>query len=183
MAARLRHTLTHQQRIGLEQTMERSSHPVTRRAQALLLLHKGCPPRLVAERVAVSRSTVYAWHQRYIAEGIDGLADRPRSGRPLKGGGHYQQALEQALAHDPETLGYPIRGWTVPHLRDHLAQHTGITLSDGRMRALLHRLGYRYQRCQQRTAWPQSAFLNRLPSQGHHSLWTWQRDNPLSHAR
>ena len=30
----------------------------------------------------ISRATVHLWHRRYHAEGLGGLVDRPRSGRP-----------------------------------------------------------------------------------------------------
>jgi transposase len=189
MAARLHYTLTSQQQRLLKAAVAPSvAH---RRAQALLLLHEGYPPRLVAKAAAVSRSTVYVWRQRYLTEGVQGLADRPRTGRPLKGGGHYQQMLEEALACEPDALGYAFKSWTVTRLRDHMEHQTGIMLSDGRMRALLHRLGFRYQRSIRRTpdphppgaprqGTPWSAFLNTVRAERLEPLWTWKLVNGLT---
>ena len=44
------------------------------------------PPRLSTEEAArlagLSRSAAYEWHNRYEEDGIAGLRDRPRAGRP-----------------------------------------------------------------------------------------------------
>jgi len=161
----IEHAIAHDRRPG-----------VRRRAAAIRLLHLGHTPRQSAVRLGCKPTTVRLWRQRFYAEGVAGLADRPRSGRPRKGGAHYQTVLEEALAHDPDELGYPFRAWTVQRLREHLALKTGITLSDGRMRALLQRLGYRYQRYIRRTpGWLMQTrrgpiYLDRLEP-----FWTWKR--------
>jgi len=53
-----------------------------KRARVVLLAADGLPNALVAEQVGGSVNTVRAWRARYEAEGLVGLADRPRSGRP-----------------------------------------------------------------------------------------------------
>lgn len=52
------------------------------RARILLALDEGEPIKGIAERLHVSRPTVYAWKSRYLEEGLAGLADRGRPGRP-----------------------------------------------------------------------------------------------------
>jgi len=52
------------------------------RARILLDLDEGHAPNDVARRQRVGRATVFRWKARYLEEGIDSLADRPRSGRP-----------------------------------------------------------------------------------------------------
>ena len=42
----------------------------------------GCSPTETARLLHISRATVHLWHRRYRAEGLAGLVDRPRSGRP-----------------------------------------------------------------------------------------------------
>ena len=42
----------------------------------------GMPIAVAAGAVGVGRSTLYDWLGRYRAEGIEGLRDRPKSGRP-----------------------------------------------------------------------------------------------------
>ena len=54
----------------------------TRRARILLALDAGRSATETAKLLHVSRATVHLWHRRYRAEGLTGLVDRPRSGRP-----------------------------------------------------------------------------------------------------
>jgi transposase len=46
----------------------------------------------IARRVGVSRPTALSWRNRYAAEGIGALDDRPRSGRPA---GRIERKLRQ----------------------------------------------------------------------------------------
>ena len=52
------------------------------RAQIVLLAAQGLPDSEVARRLGVSRPAVLTWRGRYARDGLAGLADRPRSGRP-----------------------------------------------------------------------------------------------------
>ena len=54
----------------------------TLRARILLALDEGQAISEIAESFHVSRPTVYLWKRRYATEGIAGLTDRARSGRP-----------------------------------------------------------------------------------------------------
>jgi DNA-binding GntR family transcriptional regulator len=55
---------------------------LVRRAQIVLLAADGQPLRRIAEQVGVDRNVVRAWLDRFRAQGLAGLADRPRPGRP-----------------------------------------------------------------------------------------------------
>jgi transposase len=55
---------------------------LAQRARIVLLAADGVSNTAIAERVGVSRPTVIGWRERYLARGIAGLEDRPRSGRP-----------------------------------------------------------------------------------------------------
>jgi transposase len=52
------------------------------RAKIVLAAGEGEGTSSIARRLGVSRPTVIAWRDRYAAEGLDGLRDAPRSGRP-----------------------------------------------------------------------------------------------------
>lgn len=54
----------------------------TTRARLLLALDEGRAITEIAKTLHVSRPTVYLWKQRYLNEGLAGLSDRPRPGRP-----------------------------------------------------------------------------------------------------
>jgi transposase len=57
---------------------------LAQRARIVLLAADGVAVTEIVERVGVSKPTVIAWKKRYAAEGIGGLADRPKSGRPAQ---------------------------------------------------------------------------------------------------
>lgn len=52
------------------------------RATLILALADGDRPSHVATRLGLSRMTVYTWLARFNADGLAGLRDRTRSGRP-----------------------------------------------------------------------------------------------------
>ena len=52
------------------------------RARIVLLAADGEANVAIGERVGVSRPTVIDWRNRYAADGLAGLQDDPRSGRP-----------------------------------------------------------------------------------------------------
>lgn len=56
--------------------------PRALRASIVLLAAQGLRNSDIARRLGVSRQTVTTWRQRYATEGVDGLLDRARTGRP-----------------------------------------------------------------------------------------------------
>ncbi len=54
---------------------------LAQRARIVLLAAEGLPVRHIVRRVGVDRNAVRRWLDRFRAEGVDGLADRPRPGR------------------------------------------------------------------------------------------------------
>jgi transposase len=55
---------------------------LARRARIVLLAADGVPVKEIVARVGVSKPTVIGWKRRYAAEGVGGLEDRPKPGRP-----------------------------------------------------------------------------------------------------
>jgi transposase len=55
---------------------------LAQRARIVLLAGEGAGTNEIVRRTGVSKPTVIAWKQRYAAEGISGLDDRPKPGRP-----------------------------------------------------------------------------------------------------
>ena len=52
------------------------------RAQLLLAIAAGRRPSQVAKDLGLSRPTVYTWIDRFNEQGLHGLEDQPRAGRP-----------------------------------------------------------------------------------------------------
>lgn len=55
-----------------------------RRARIVLLSADGVAKHQIAERAGVSRPIVDKWRRRYVRDGIAGLSDRDRPGRPAR---------------------------------------------------------------------------------------------------
>ena len=98
---------------------------------------------------AISKPTVYACYHRWKESGVDGLADKPRSGRPPKVTPRYRERLREVLEQEPSAYGYDLTIWAIGRLRAHLAKETGIEISESRMSELLKEEGYRYRRPKQ----------------------------------
>ena len=57
-------------------------HSLVRRAQMVLACAAGVPGSTVARRLGVTNTTVGKWRKRYREQGISGLHDELRPGRP-----------------------------------------------------------------------------------------------------
>jgi transposase len=64
----------------------KSPHSIAQRARIVLLAGDGLTNVAVAERVGVNHATVTKWRNRFLAGGLDALADEPRPGAPRKWG-------------------------------------------------------------------------------------------------
>lgn len=77
-------TLTDAEKEQLER-WARAGHParsLAARARIVLCCHAGCSNRESARRLRVTPQTVGKWRARFLAHGVRGLVDRPRSGAP-----------------------------------------------------------------------------------------------------
>jgi transposase len=119
---------------------------VVQRATAIHLLHVEQDALVVAKQLGVSKASIHNWHKRWRSDGIEGLADEARSGRPRKADETYQSVLENTLERHPSEWGYPFQIWTLERLREHMKQETGIDLSIGRLEYWLGQWGYVYRR-------------------------------------
>ena len=83
----------------------------TRAVMVLLSLH-GMAPSRIAELLGCHPVTVRRWIGRFNAEGLAGLADRPRPGRPRLGGRRLTSRIAGLLRRPGP--------WTLPRIRRHL---------------------------------------------------------------
>jgi transposase len=139
--------LTEQELTAVETAIHRDKRPeVRQRCMAIRLLHLDHKPAEVAKMQAVSIPTIYSWIDRWRSGGVEELANKGKSGRPLKADDEYTKVLLEVIEKEPSELGYDFTIWTIDRLRAHLEKRTGISLSESRFRALLKRKGYRYRR-------------------------------------
>jgi transposase len=72
-----------------------------------------------------------------MAEGIEGLKDRPMPGPPPKITEAYKEQFLAAVRPRPRSLGQPYSMWTLQRLSDYMAQQTGIRASYEAVRLVL----------------------------------------------
>ena len=101
----------------------------TRSQMILLSVEKGMVAAEIAEIVRKDEQTVRRWLKRYLAEGVEGLKDRPMPGSPKKVTPAYQEKLTQIVRQRPRSLGQPYSIWTLQRLADYMAEETGIRVS------------------------------------------------------
>lgn len=147
MPKRINYTLSAAERLTIEQAIKgHEDLRVRQRAQLIRLLDKGHPPEAVADLMAISVGQVYWWYNRWREEGLAGLSDKPRSGRPTVGDAAYLAKLAEVLEQEPPALGYGFNVWNARRLIAHLEQETGVKMAERTFRDLLARLGYVYRR-------------------------------------
>jgi transposase len=76
---------------------------LVQRARIVLLASQGMSNTAIAAAVGASRPTVIGWRERYAAGGLDGLLDRPRSGRPRVV--DHRRVVAATLRRPPKRLG------------------------------------------------------------------------------
>ena len=120
------------------------------RANALLWLDDGESAEEVAERLRVSRQTVYNWAIRFQRRGEFDIsarvADGPRRGRPRTAHGIIDPLIEEALDQNPEDFGYNSTIWTAPLLAHYLLEECGIEVSCASVSLAIRRLRLRWKR-------------------------------------
>ena len=86
------------------------------RAKAILLAAEGLSNTEIAERLGQSRQAVSTWRKRFCEEGVQGLEERPRPGRPRRFS-PAQVAEVKALACElPAEQGVPLSRWSSAEL-------------------------------------------------------------------
>ena len=86
------------------------------RARIVLLAAEGVPNAEIARRVGVSRPTVVGWRHRYDDQGLAGLVDLDRPGRPAVI--DEAEVVATTLTKPPVSLG--VTHWSARLLADHL---------------------------------------------------------------
>ena len=107
------------------------------RAGILLALAHGRRPSQVAQDFGVCRPTVYTWIHRFNEQGLNGLNDRPRSGRPQTYTAAQRAEVIAAALADPQSLELPFGCWTLDRLEAYLKEQKGIPMKRSRINEIL----------------------------------------------
>jgi transposase len=116
------------------------------RAQIVLGLADGERPYRVADRVGVGRMAAYEWLHRFNAEGLQGLTDHPRPGRPPTYTADQRAEVIAAALTRPDALGLPFGSWTLDRLQAYLNEQKGIAIKRTRIDEVLVAEGLRWRK-------------------------------------
>ncbi len=112
----------------------------------VLLVRAGHRPRTLTALFGISRTTLTAWVHRVNREGVQGLLERSRPGRPSQLTPRIRRQVDAHLAHSPVEYGWSRAQWDGPMLVQHLRKSFGVRIKVRQAQNWLHHLGYRLKR-------------------------------------
>jgi transposase len=86
------------------------------------------------------------WARRFNEEGLAGLEDRSRSGRPRTHSEALRSELVGLALQKPSALGYPFALWTLERLQDAFFEREGVHLSDSTIWTWMDEEGLKWRR-------------------------------------
>ncbi len=129
---------------SLRDASKNASKPAQRRrAHGILLSHKGYTINQISEILDVQRDTVTRWLNAWQRDGLDGLADKARAGRPSVYDDQDRERLQALVAETP----HQIRA-----LQARMAEETGKPVSLSTVQRALKKAGVQLQKSAEITA-------------------------------
>jgi transposase len=89
---------------------------------------------------------VVNWVQRFETEGLAGLAEGQRTGRPSRVNEKQLAAVEAALRTTPKAFGLNTQMWDGPTLSEFLKRELGVKLKVRQCQRLFRQLGFRLRK-------------------------------------
>jgi transposase len=139
-----------------------------RRLLALALVMEGSTRTAAARSAGMDRQTLRDWVIRYNAEGVEGLRDRPRPGRPGQLSEEQLADLARLVEAGPDIDVHEVVRWRCVDLQAQIKQRFEVEISERHVGRLLKRL--KFTRLSVRPRHPeadeaaQEAFKKTLPN-------------------
>lgn len=127
--------ISEEERKTIERLMHARNTPVgkLKRAQIIWLASQGCKTPEIAKQLEVSERTVRNRLHRFNEQGLQGLEEAPRAGRPVTyTPEEVSNIIQIALSH-PRDRGEDYATWTLDRLVDYLHRVTGIRMKRSRI--------------------------------------------------
>lgn len=115
------------------------SHAAVVRARIVLLAAEGVQNVEIARRVGVCVDVASKWRKRFSQEGLGGLRDRARSGRPRRFGAGVVAGIKALACEPPERRAVPLSRWSSHELAAQAVSEGLVeTISSSTVRRWLH---------------------------------------------
>jgi transposase len=146
MALKLR-TLTDDERSTIERLAHSRTAPArqVQRAQILWLAQQGQLVPAIAQRLRVHEQTARDWLKRFNKDGLKGLEDLPRGGKPPTYTPEERATVIALTLTNPQERDLPFACWTLDRLVAYLHEHKQITIKRSRISELLIQEGWRWR--------------------------------------
>jgi len=122
------------------------------RLHGVLSVAQGLTSPEVAGLLGDSPRTVVNWVQRFETQGLAGLAEGERTGRPSRLNEEQLTKVEAALRGNPSQFGLPTQMWDGPTLSEFLRLQFGVKLKVRQCQRLFRQLGFRLRKPQPQVA-------------------------------
>lgn len=145
-------TLTAEEEREIRRLANARTEPVRIVQRAKIIASMLDDPALSATEAGVqagySNAIGAGWVRRFNKEGVAGLQDRAREGRPRTHSEKVRGALISLALQKPRTLGYPFALWTLARLQEAFKEREGVHLSDSTIWTWMEEEGFKWKRQQ-----------------------------------
>lgn len=114
-----------------------------RRLLAIALVLEGACRQDAARAAGMDRQTLRDWVHRYNALGIDGLLDKPRSGRPPQLKEAQLRKLDAVIEKGPDVAVHKVVRWRCVDLKEVIKERFDVEISERHVGRILKDRGYR----------------------------------------
>lgn len=129
---------------GLQEEIRRSEEArYDHRLHAVLLVAQGMSGPEVARRLDEPIRTVQNWVRRFLDEGLAGLREAERSGRPRRLTSKHYEELETVLRSTPSAYGLEGNLWDGKILSAFVGKSWGLELGARQCQRIFRQLGFR----------------------------------------
>ncbi len=116
------------------------------RLHVVLYVLQGAGPYEAARLYGDSARAIEYWVHRLLSDGLAGLWEGDRPGRPGRLSAADQERLQSEIPLSPRQLGYDQNLWDGLLLSHHLKEHYAVSLGVRHFDRLFHKLGFSMQR-------------------------------------
>lgn len=133
--------------MALQDEIKRSSEArYDHRLHSVLLVAQGMNCREVSDLLGDAPRTVEYWVNRFLEDGLSGLADADRPGRPSKLTTSQIEQIGKVLREEPYKAGLDGNVWDGKTLSEYIAKTFNVDLSIRQCQRLFRQLGFRLRK-------------------------------------
>ena len=133
--------------LGLQDEIRRSEESrYDHRLHGVLLVAQGMSCRQVSELLGDAPRTVAYWVHRFERDGLGGLTEEERPGRPRRLSEEQLRSIDEALRRQPSEWGLTGNLWDGKTLSAYVNHHWKVSLGTRQCQRLFRQLGFRLRK-------------------------------------